>query len=108
MHSLFRWLFTREAPDALLQQQVATLARQLVALGGRLDTLTDELELQRAAFHAFRGRVYAWKRYDGVVEPQEKAVAPTSLADPAMPKAEVRKRLSAAGLLKPHDPLKTN
>lgn len=97
VRAFFRWLLTGSAQvppsNAHLVQSISVVARQVAQLQG-------ELEDHKAQYNSFRGRVYAWKRFDEPPEPQEK-VQELPLSDPRVPISVVRARL-----LKPGKPFK--
>lgn len=112
MHSLFRRLFARPATAddlrALLkpaEERAAALEKRCAELESALRAWAEAHERLDLAFNSFRGRVYAWKKWEprdeqppaGTQTPQE-----LPLSDPRVSKAELRARLIKPGKPFPH------
>lgn len=93
----------RESHD----EEFVKLAKQILRLSGEMELLRQEVSDHKAAFNVFRGRVYAWKRFEPPPEAPEEPKE-RSLSDPRLTKAEVKARLLEAGKLVPGRPFKHN
>lgn len=110
MHRLFQWIFrsptVRPATAEDLQAVVAPVLQRCAQLEQRLAALEDDHVRLDLAFNSFRGRVYAWRKWEP--EPKPAAGAPEESiqlpnTDPRVTKAELRSRL-----LKPGKPFNHN
>lgn len=95
-------LFTGSSHAEVQDDAVVMLAKQVRNLGLRVEQLETELSDTKAQLQAFRGRVYAWKRFEPAPEPPTEP-AELPLTDPRVTKQELRSRL-----LKPGKPFKHN
>jgi hypothetical protein len=84
-------------------EQVEQLAKQLWQLGNDLQEVRDDLYSHKVAHEKFRGRVYAWKKWEPEppATPPQAPQAPLDLKDPSLTKAQVRAALEQQGRLKP-------
>lgn len=105
MHRLFRRLFARPATSDDVRALVTPLEKRCAELENAVRAWAEAHERLDLAFNSFRGRVYAWKKW----EPKdEQPVAGTQtpselpLSDPRVSKAELRARLIKPGKPFPH------
>lgn len=94
---LLKGLFTGNAQvSEATHDAVVRLTEQVMHLGRRLESLEALVDDHHAQFNSFRGRVYAWKRFEPAPEPPP-APQELPLSDPRVSKAELRSRLLQPG-----------
>ena len=105
MHSLFRRIFARPATAEDVRSVIAPLEKRVAELENAVRLWADAHERLDLAFNSFRGRVYAWKKWEP--QPDPPAAAPTkpvepSLSDASLTKDQLRSRLLRPGKPYPH------
>lgn len=105
MHSFFTKLFARPATADDIQALVKPLQQRCDELENAVRQWADAHERLDLAFNAFRGRVYAWRKW----EPKEDQPAAGTetpkelpLSDPRVTKEQLRARLLKPGKPFPH------
>lgn len=81
--------------EGATEDAVLRLTQQVMRLGRELEVLQNVVEDRYAQFHAFRGRVYAWKRFAPPEASEEAPAKPDELPlnDPRLTKDQLRQRL---------------
>jgi len=84
-----------------LEKRCAALESRCAALENALTAWAEAHERLNLAFNSFRGRVYAWRKWEPALEkPPEPQERPNT--DPQLTKAELRSRLIKPGKPYPH------
>lgn len=110
MHRLFKRFWARPATSDEVRSIVHPLETRVAALESALREWADAHERLDLAFNSFRGRVYAWRKWeprhpDTPEPPAERTEKPQELpnSDPRVSKAELRSRLLKPGKPYPHN-----
>jgi hypothetical protein len=105
MHSFLRRFFAQPATAddvkaifRAYEERVTALEQRTSQLENALRQWAEEHERLNLAFNSFRGRVYAWRKW----EPEQQEPKQPDLADPKLTKAELRARLITPGKPYPH------
>ena len=105
MHSLFRRIFVRPATAEDVRSVIGPLEKRVAELENAVRAWADAHERLDLAFNSFRGRVYAWRKWEpeqqDAAKPQEKP-GELPVTDPRVTKAELRSRLIKPGKPFPH------
>lgn len=101
MHSLFRRIFARPATAEDVRDVIGPLQKRVAELENAVRLWADAHERLDLAFNSFRGRVYAWRKWEPATETPEKPVE-RPLSDPSLTKEQLRSRLLKPGKPYPH------
>lgn len=80
---------------------VGPLEKRVAELENAVRAWAEAHERLDLAFNSFRGRVYAWRKWEEPAKPPAEPVQ-RSLTDPGLTKAELRSRLIKPGKPYPH------
>lgn len=101
MHSFFRRFWARPATADDVRKIIGPLEERVEQLEQACRAWAEAHERLDLAFNSFRGRVYAWRKWEpvdkGPESPQERGNS-----DPSLTKAELRARLLKPGKPFPH------